>query len=123
MISVLLIDDDPEMLEIISLLLGSEGDFAIQTCISPGKAIELAQAERFDSIVCDFYMPEMDGSSLLQHLRSRGCTSQLILFSGKDHDNEIKHALASGVDGYVQRRGNPVAEIHELKRIIRTTSP
>ena len=122
MISVLLIDDDPELLEIISLELGDEGDFIIQTCNTPDGAIELAQAQRFDSIVCDISMPGMDGCSLLQLLRSRGCTAQLILYSGKEPDNEITQALSRCVDVYVQRRGNPEAEFRELKGIIRTAS-
>ena len=120
MISVLLIDDDPELLEIISIEIGDDGDFAIQTCNSTDDALELAQAQKFDSIVCDFFMPEMDGCSLLQLLRSRGCTAQHILYSGKDLDDQIKDSLTHSVDVYLQRRGNPDAEFRELKRIFRT---
>ena len=122
MISVLLIDDDPELLEIIRLEIGNDGDFAIQTCNSPYTALELALVEKFDSIVCDFYMPEMNGCSLLQLLRSRGCTAQFILYSGKDLDDEIKDSLTRGVDVFVQRQGNPEAEFRKLKSIIRTAS-
>ena len=122
MISVLLVDDDPELLEIICLEIGNDGDFAIQTCNSPNAALELALAEKFDSIICDFYMPEMNGCSLLQNLRTRGCTAQHILYSGKDLDDEIKDSLTSCVDVYIQRRGNPAAEFRKLKEIIRTAS-
>ncbi len=122
MISVLLIDDDPELLEIIRLEIGNDGDFSIQTCNSPNAALELALAEKFDSIVCDFYMPEMNGCSLLQILRSRGCTAQHILYSGKDLDDEIKDAFTRCVDVFVQRKGNPEAEFRKLKAIIRTAS-
>lgn len=120
MISVLLIDDDPELLEIISLEIGDDGDFAIQTCNSPDDALELTLAKKFDSIVCDFFMSGMDGCSLLQLLRSRGCTAQHILYSGKDLDDQIKDSLTHSVDVYLQRRGNPEAEFRELKRICRT---
>jgi CheY-like chemotaxis protein len=120
MISVLLIDDDPELLEIISLEIGNDGDFAIQTCNSPDDALELALAQKFDSIVCDFFMPGMDGCSLLHLLRSRGCTAQHILYSGKDPDDEIKDSLTHSVDVYLQRQGNPAAEFRKLKEIIRT---
>jgi CheY-like chemotaxis protein len=122
MFSVLLIDDDPELLEIISLEIGNDGDFAIQTCNSPENALELALAQKFDSIVCDFFMPGMDGCSLLQLLRSRGCTAQHILYSGKDLDDNIKDSLTHSVDVCLQRQGNPEAEFRELKRIIRTAS-
>ncbi|MFA4849734.1 MAG: response regulator [Methanoregula sp.] len=122
MISVLLIDDDPELLEIISLEIGRDGDFSIQMCDSPFAALELAQMQKFDSIVCDFSMPGMDGGSLLQFLRSHGCTAQLILYSGNELDEELKNSLTGCVDAYVQREGNPEAEFSKLKEIIRTAS-
>ncbi|MDP2796006.1 MAG: response regulator [Methanoregula sp.] len=109
-------------MEIISLGIGIDGDFTIQSCNSPIVALELALAQKFDSIVCDFHMPGMDGCSLLQLLRSRGCTAQLILYSGKEPDDEIKDSLTRCVDVYLQRQGNPEAEFRELKRIIRTAS-
>jgi CheY-like chemotaxis protein len=120
MLSVLLIDDDPDLLEIISLNIGNDGDFAIQTCNSPKAALELAQKIKFDSIVCDFNMPEIDGGSLLHLLRTRGSTAQHILYSGKELDDDIKESLSSCVDNYVQREGNPEDEFRSLKAIIRT---
>jgi len=119
MISVLLIDDDPELLEIISLELGADSDFVIQTCNSAKGALELTNTVKFDSIICDHYMPEMDGCSLMKLLRSRGCEAQLILYSGKGPDDDIKNALESYMDDYVQRRGNPEEELPELAAIIR----
>lgn len=122
MISVLLIDDDPDLLEIIRLNLGDENDFSIETCNSPADAIELSQKKAYDSIVSDFYMPEMDGCSLLKLLRSRGCKAQLVLYSGKELDDEITKALTRSVDVFVQRQGNPDAEFRELKKILRTAT-
>lgn len=122
MISLLLIDDDPELLEILSLEIGGDGDFSIQTCDSPYAALELTQMQKFDSIVCDFTMPGMDGGSLLQLLRLRGCTAQFIMYSGNELDDDIKKSLAGCVDVYVQREGNPEAEFCKLKWLIRTAS-
>lgn len=123
MFSVLLVDDDPDLLEIIRLELGDEPDFSLQTCNSPAGAIELALTQKFDSIVSDYSMPGMNGFSLMQHLRSRGCSSLFILYSGKEPDDEIEYALTHGVDVYLQRMGNPESEFSELKRIIRSTAP
>ena len=122
MISVLLIDDDPVLLEITSFELGEEGDFAVQTCDTAAGALELTQTQKFDFIVCDYYMPGMDGCSLMQLLRTRGCNAQLVLYSGKGPDEEIQNALASCTGVYVQRRGNPEAEFRELKAIFRSAA-
>lgn len=122
MISVLLIDDDPELLEIIRLELGVDRDFAIQCCNSANGALELTETVKFDSIICDYYMPGMNGCSLMQLLRSRGCDAQLILYSAKGPDEEIKNALASYMDVQVQRRGHPEEELSELGVIIKAAA-
>lgn len=122
MFSVLLVDDDPDLLEIIRLEIGNDGDFAIHSCNSPYAALELALVQKFDSIVCDYYMPGMDGCSLLQLLRTRGYKAQHILYSGKELDDDMKESLSGCVDVYVQRLGNPEAEFRSLKAIIRTAS-
>jgi CheY-like chemotaxis protein len=121
---VLLIDDDPDLLELTRLELGEDGDIAIQTCSSPAGALKLVEKQRFDSIVCDYYMPEMNGCSLMELLRSRGCTAQLILYSGKSPGDEMGPdqeiaAQESCMDACVQRRGEPAAEFRELKQVIR----
>ena len=119
-ISVLLIDDDPDLLYITGLALGEEEDFSLTPCSSPADALKLAQSQRFDAIVCDYYMPGMDGCSLMSLLRQNGSSAQHILFSGKGPDEEIPDSIPRNIDVYVQRRGNPAAEYRELKEIIRT---
>ncbi|HUT39156.1 MAG TPA: response regulator [Methanoregula sp.] len=57
---------------------------------------------KYGPIICDCYMPVMDGCSLVQLLRSRGCDAQLILYSAKGPDDNIKNALASSMDVHVQ---------------------
>jgi CheY-like chemotaxis protein len=79
MISVLLIDDDPEIFEIMCIEFGRDNDFTIQTCNSAEKALELTKTMKFDTSICDYSMPEMDGCSLMHFLRCGGCDTQLIL--------------------------------------------
>jgi CheY-like chemotaxis protein len=119
-ISVLLIDDDPDLLYITGLALGEEDDFSLTPCSSPAEALELTELQRFDVIVCDYYMPGMDGCSLMALLRQNGSSAQHILYSGKSPDNEITDAFSRSIDAYIQRQGNPTAEYRELKEIIRT---
>jgi CheY-like chemotaxis protein len=118
MISVLLIDDDPELLEITSLELGEDTDFSILTCSSADEAFRQTGTRKFDAIVCDYYMPGMNGCSLLKRMREQGSNALHILYSGKGPDAEIHQELGNDIDFYVQRRGNPEAEFRELRRII-----
>jgi DNA-binding response OmpR family regulator len=79
MISELLIDDDPEIFEIMSIEFGQDSDFTSQTCNSTEWAPELIKTMKFDTGICDYSMPEMDGYSLIHFLRYGGCDTQLIL--------------------------------------------
>ena len=122
MISILVIDDDPELLEIICLELGEDREFSFRTCNSASCALELTKNVKFDSVICDYYMPEMNGCSLMQLMRSRGCDAQLILYSARGPDDEIQNALASYMDVHVQRSGRPEEEMSELAALIHTAA-
>ncbi len=84
--NVLIIDDDPFMLDYIKILLlrlevanislASQGDIALNM---------IAENDRpFDIIICDLNMPEMDGVTLLRHLTRLGYAGGIIINSGAD---------------------------------------
>jgi two-component system, OmpR family, response regulator MprA len=82
-VRILLVDDDAALLESLQLVLGAEGHTA--TTRSAGKlALALLERERFDAIVCDVNMPDLDGFSLCRQLRARGDATPLILLTSRD---------------------------------------
>ena len=69
MISVLYVDDEPDLLELCKIFLEQDGDFRVETVQSPLEALPLLEKNPYDAIVCDYQMPEMDGISLLKQVR------------------------------------------------------
>jgi len=63
-----MIDDEPDMLEVTKAFLEEGGLFEVDTSLSAVDALGIKDLERYDAIVCDYQMPEMDGSS-----SSRNC--------------------------------------------------
>jgi len=68
----------------------------------------------FDAVVSDYQMPEMDGITFLQNVRSRTRTLPFILFTGKGRAEVVIDALNSGADYYVQKGGDPIPQYTEL---------
>ena len=122
MISVLLVDDEPDLLELGKIFLEQTGDFSVTTVESGALALHALPKGNFDAVVSDFMMPEMDGITLLQKIRSDS-DIPFILFTGKGREEVVIDAINSGADFYLQKGGDPSAQFAELgHKIIRAVS-
>ncbi|MDD1719847.1 MAG: response regulator [Methanoregulaceae archaeon] len=117
-LSVLLVDDEPALLDVTRLFLQKDGMMTFETCISAEEALKKMESISFDAIVSDFEMPGMDGIELLKHLRSRGNTTSFIIFTGKGREEVVIEALNNGADFYLQKGGDPRSQFAELRNMI-----
>ncbi|MDO9550093.1 MAG: PAS domain S-box protein [Methanoregula sp.] len=115
MLSILYVDDEPVLLEIAKLFLERTGQFAVQTCASPTKAKEILAANRYDAIISDYQMPEMDGIEFLKYVREHHGHIPFILFTGRGREEVVIQALENGADFYLQKGGDPKAQFAELQ--------
>jgi len=114
MISVLLVDDEPGLLELGTIFLEKTGEFSIATAPSAQNALEMMESARYDAIVSDYQMPGMDGIEFLKTIRSRDDITPFIIFTGKGREEVAIEALNAGADFYLQKGGNPKAQFAEL---------
>jgi PAS domain S-box-containing protein len=117
---VLYVDDEPGLLSIGKLFLEREGKFSVDTLISARQALEQIKTERYDAIISDYQMPEMDGIAFLKQLKASGNTTPFILFTGRGREEVVIQAINSGVDFYLQKGGEPGAQFAELAHKIKT---
>ena len=101
---LLIIDDEPDVLETIGLMLKNEG-YSIDFAANGLEAMDQIVDKKFDLVICDFIMPKMDGLKLLTTLREKNNLTPFIFFSGSSGDEEeLKmanlgaHALLSKED-------------------------
>src|SRR5690349_10381015 len=80
----LVVDDDRLMLEVVSIVLHDLGLRAIDVEIDGAQALERLSTSRFDILVCDLNMPDMDGLHLLSHVAELPAPPAIILISGED---------------------------------------
>lgn len=119
MIRVLMVDDDPAVLEITKVFLERSADIEVDAFVSALEATERLQDGGYDVIVSDYVMPEMDGISFLKQVRSRGSEIPFILFTGKGREEVVIEALNNGADYYLQKDANPRVLYAELTHQIR----
>jgi len=60
MISILLVDDDPALLEACRLYLEDTGEYAVDTSLSATEALIRLQQKSYDAIIADYEMPDMN---------------------------------------------------------------
>jgi PAS domain S-box-containing protein len=118
-ISLLLVDDEPALLELGQIFLERNPGITVTTADSADSALRELEKNRFDAIVSDYQMPEMDGIAFLQEVRRRSWTLPFILFTGKGREDVVINALNSGADYYLQKGGDPRPQYAELAHKVR----
>jgi len=89
--TVLLIDDEPEILAVLQNMLKRAG-FEIALAENGFAALEKLEQQQFDIVVCDYLMPKMNGIELLKKVRANKDFTPFIFFSGNSdstHDVEM----------------------------------
>jgi len=116
---ILYVDDEEALLEIGRAFLERTGDITVDITSSPLEACETIITGRYDAVVSDYMMPEMDGIALLQHVREAGSRVPFIIFTGRGREEVAIEALNSGADFYLQKGGDPRAQFADLANAIR----
>lgn len=92
---VLLVEDEPMLLQSFARQLGDAG-FEVTRAAGGPEALHLLGARRFDVILSDLVMPEVDGLSLLRRVRELGADLPVILMSDEAHGGSASRAKAEG---------------------------
>lgn len=119
MISVLYVDDDPDLLEVGRLFLERSGTLRVDTALSAERGLEKLKTVSYDIVVSDYQMPGMDGIEFLKLVRTRYPGLPFVIFTGRGREEIAIEALNSGADRYIQKGGDPRPQFTELIHSIR----
>lgn len=117
---ILIADDEPDILEIVSYNLGKEG-YEIYTAKDGNEAIERAKQLQPDLIILDIMMPKKTGVEVCQILRSQPAfqdTLIIFLTALSDEASQIK-GLETGADDYVSKPISPKVLVSRVNAIFR----
>lgn len=112
MANIVVVDDEIEILDLISLYLKSDGHNTI--CFSDSiKANNYLENNVPDGLILDIMMPNLDGLSLLSNIRKK-YDYPIILLTAKTGQNDVLKGLYSGADDYIKKPFEPLELIVRL---------
>jgi PAS domain S-box-containing protein len=120
-IRVLYVDDEPALLDLARMFMEQSGDFTVTITTNAPEAIRILGQERYDAIVSDYQMPEMDGIEFLKQVRATDKSIPFIIFTGKGREEIAIEAFENGADGYIQKGGDAKSQFGELAHKIHAT--
>lgn len=119
MAKVLVIDDDPELLQMVGLMLERGGHTPILEN-KPRKGLERIKAERPDLLILDVMMPSVSGHELCQQIRRTEETAYLpiLILTARAQTVDRQAALASGADDYLSKPVVPKVLMEHVDRLL-----
>lgn len=120
---LLLIDDDPNLILLVKDYLEFRG-YQVTTAENGREALEILEQETPDMIICDVMMPEMDGYSLVKHVREDPKTSWIpVLFlSAKGQSQDRVKGLNTGADVYMVKPFEPEELVAQVESSLKQAS-
>lgn len=102
---VLVVDDDPEIVELMVDVLERDGRFEVRTASSGYDAGVLTQEYQPDLIILDYMLPDVNGNVVCKTIRSNSGFGhiKIIIVSGVVNRDEIDELLAVGADAFMQK--------------------
>jgi two-component system cell cycle response regulator len=117
---ILVIEDNPANLELMSYLLTAYGH-TVLTATDGREGIECARRERPHLIVCDVQLPHLDGYEVARWLKSDPAlrTIPLVAVTALAMVGDRERVLAAGFDGYLAKPINPELFVRQMENYIR----
>ncbi|MFN2121323.1 MAG: response regulator transcription factor [Anaerolineales bacterium] len=114
---ILVIDDEPSIVKLVTAYLKPEG-YDVQTAADGTAGLQAARAFKPDIVILDIMLPGMDGLELLQHLR-RESQTYVILLTAKTEETDKIVGLSVGADDYVTKPFSPRELTARVKAALR----
>jgi len=120
-IRVLVVDDDPEVLELFVDVLKSDGRFEIATAQTGYDAGMLTQKFRPDVVVLDYLLPDINGDKVCRTIRQDPELSKIkiLVISGMANPTEVDAILAAGADDFIKKPFNIENFIERMVRLVK----
>jgi CheY-like chemotaxis protein len=109
-IRILLVDDEPDIREVVDVSLGLDREFETRACASGADALVMAVQWSPSLILLDVMMPLMDGPATLANLRKDPRTAEIpvVFLTARTQTAEIEHFISLGAQGVLSKPFNPM---------------
>ncbi len=117
-LSILLVDDDPTLLQVMGKILSLE-DYNYSTAQDGIQAIEKLKVSTFDIVITDINMPNMNGMELLNHIIKFYSQTGVIVTTGYSENYSYIDVINAGAIDYITKPFDSNELLAKLKRVVR----
>jgi len=121
---ILIVDDDPDILEGIIMILETQ-DYRLATARDGKQCMEMVETESPDLLILDLLMPRMDGWGVIREMRSNPGYASIpimilstVIEDASHRRYELETGIAMDIQGYIQKPAKPDDLINNIDRIL-----
>jgi two-component system phosphate regulon response regulator PhoB len=120
---ILVIDDEPDILELVRFGLAQEG-FSVETALTANDGLACVAERMPDLVVLDLMLPDMSGSEVCRRLRSQSETAELpvVMLTARGEEVDRVVGFEIGADDYVTKPFSPRELALRVKAVLRRGS-
>ena len=112
--SVVVVDDDSMMREMLKLILRSEDYQVVGEASNGQEAIALCARHKPGLVLLDINMPKMDGLQALDEIRRESPATKVIMVSAESTMGKVSEAIEKGAVGFVVKPFNPASVLDKI---------
>ncbi len=118
---ILLVEDEQSLSDTIKLNLELEGNKVV-TANDGKKALKAFKTERFDLVILDVMLPEMDGFTVCEAIRLENTQVPILMLTAKNSSNDRVNGLKKGADDYLTKPFNLEELLLRVQNLLRRVS-
>lgn len=119
--TILIIEDDKDLLELESYHLEKEG-YKVIPLLNTTKVEATLKTQDIDLMLVDRVLPTIDGAEFVSYLRDKGVVTPVMFISAKNKDSDVEEGYRSGGDDYLRKPFNFNELLFRVKAILKRTS-
>ena len=118
-INILVVDDEPKIVEIISAYLKNEG-YNVLSSFNGIKALEIFKSNPIDLVILDLMLPDLSGEKVCHEIKKIS-EMPVIMLTAKVQEEEILKGFSLGSDDYITKPFSPKILVARVKAILSRT--
>jgi DNA-binding response OmpR family regulator len=115
--TVLIVDDEPDIVILLRLALEAAGYSTVQATDGQ-EALDVIREEHPDVVLLDVMMPRMDGWATLEHIGETGENPRVIMVTAKTASRDHDRAMEMGVDDFVTKPFEPEELLARMRKVL-----